>query len=273
MSTTPAGWYPDPLNAGQQRYWNGVNWTEHSAPAPGQQAAAAPSPAPHASAAQTTGGAYPTEQLAPGVPSTATLAAGATGGGFGAWWSSRSTAAKVWMIVGAIAVVLLLISGIGRAIAVASNTSSPRDVAPVDVQTASPEAEPSLEPTEPPVATTTPQPAPAVADPVVFMAQANGHLDDMLKDLDDMIVTLDEGGFWRLLSNSVELSFNTAQLEALDVPANIAQSYSEEIAAMDVKIEQMSTPIGNSDDPGLRALIEQLRAQIEAARSTVNQAA
>jgi hypothetical protein len=29
--TTPAGWYP--LN-GAQRYWDGVRWTEHTAPAP-----------------------------------------------------------------------------------------------------------------------------------------------------------------------------------------------------------------------------------------------
>ncbi len=27
--TTPAGWYPDPSNAAQQRYWDGTQWTEH----------------------------------------------------------------------------------------------------------------------------------------------------------------------------------------------------------------------------------------------------
>jgi len=30
---TPAGWYPDPDNAGQQRYWDGSAWTENFAPA------------------------------------------------------------------------------------------------------------------------------------------------------------------------------------------------------------------------------------------------
>lgn len=30
---TPAGWYPDPSGAGQQRYWDGTQWTEHHAPA------------------------------------------------------------------------------------------------------------------------------------------------------------------------------------------------------------------------------------------------
>lgn len=32
----PAGWYPDPEQAGQQRYWDGQQWTEHRAPAAGQ---------------------------------------------------------------------------------------------------------------------------------------------------------------------------------------------------------------------------------------------
>lgn len=29
---TPAGWYPDPENAGQQRYWDGTEWTDYHAP-------------------------------------------------------------------------------------------------------------------------------------------------------------------------------------------------------------------------------------------------
>jgi hypothetical protein len=31
-NTTPAGWFPDPQVPGQQRYWNGAAWTEHTAP-------------------------------------------------------------------------------------------------------------------------------------------------------------------------------------------------------------------------------------------------
>jgi hypothetical protein len=34
VSATPAGWYPDPDDASQQRYWDGGSWTEHRSPNP-----------------------------------------------------------------------------------------------------------------------------------------------------------------------------------------------------------------------------------------------
>lgn len=40
-----AGWYPDPEQAGQLRYWDGTAWTTHRSPAQAQQPATAP-PAP-----------------------------------------------------------------------------------------------------------------------------------------------------------------------------------------------------------------------------------
>ncbi len=32
--TAPPGWYPDPADVHQQRWWSGLSWTEHQAPAP-----------------------------------------------------------------------------------------------------------------------------------------------------------------------------------------------------------------------------------------------
>jgi uncharacterized RDD family membrane protein YckC len=38
----PPGWYPDPANASQQRYWDGVAWTDATAPAAPVQGYGAP---------------------------------------------------------------------------------------------------------------------------------------------------------------------------------------------------------------------------------------
>jgi hypothetical protein len=76
MNGTPAGWYDDPEQPGQQRYWDGNAWTEHRAPgaggAPTPPPAAAPAPAPAAPPAAPA----PPPPMAP--PAAAAAAAGAT---------------------------------------------------------------------------------------------------------------------------------------------------------------------------------------------------
>ena len=53
MEGTPAGWYDDPEQPGQQRYWDGDAWTEQRAPGAPAPAAPPPPAAPAASAAPT----------------------------------------------------------------------------------------------------------------------------------------------------------------------------------------------------------------------------
>lgn len=44
MSTHPPGWYPDPHGGPSQRYWDGQQWTEHSAAPAGPPQGAPPPP-------------------------------------------------------------------------------------------------------------------------------------------------------------------------------------------------------------------------------------
>ena len=69
MSVTPAGWYPDPENPAQVRYWDGQSWSDSTAPA----APAAPSdPMPPTPPAYPSYASYPSDpagQPAPPNPS------------------------------------------------------------------------------------------------------------------------------------------------------------------------------------------------------------
>lgn len=61
---TPAGWYPDPSEAAQNRWFDGNAWTSHVQPAP---AAAVPQAVPvQSSHGQTAYAAYPQQQVSGG---------------------------------------------------------------------------------------------------------------------------------------------------------------------------------------------------------------
>lgn len=64
----PAGWYPDPAGSGQQRWWDGIGWTAHLAPAAPTSPAAAAAALPQATA-YADGYVAPQPVRAPGVAS------------------------------------------------------------------------------------------------------------------------------------------------------------------------------------------------------------
>ena len=72
----PANWYPDPEDPGQQRYWDGAQWTEHRAPA-----AASAASAPHASGGDASAPAWGQSAGASGWGQGSTAAPGASGAG------------------------------------------------------------------------------------------------------------------------------------------------------------------------------------------------
>ncbi len=63
-SLPPAGWYADPENPGQERWWNGASWSDHRRPAPG----AVPPPPPVAPGAPAADDLPTTPVGADGVP-------------------------------------------------------------------------------------------------------------------------------------------------------------------------------------------------------------
>lgn len=117
-------------------------------------------------------------------------------------------------------------------------------------------------PTETAVAPSEPAPAAPVVDAAEFVNSSRNDLIDIEKDLDDMILTIDEGGFWRLLSNSVELSFNYGQLSARPAPDTIAGEWATQLDVLNSNLTVIDQAIEDERNDDLRVAIEQTRAQL-----------
>jgi hypothetical protein len=126
MNGTPAGWYDDPEQPGQQRYWDGSAWTEHRAPgaaATPPVPPAAPTPPPPGPAAA---------PMAPPVaaPVGAAMAAPPPAGApaktshKGVWIALSVLGAFIFLGVVAIALVALLGKNEDATSAVESNLKS-----------------------------------------------------------------------------------------------------------------------------------------------------
>lgn len=241
----PAGWYPDSTRLDLQRYWDGTAWTGHTAPLGGAPGPTAPA-------------------MAPTSPSGAASAAAPKSGSL-KWW-----------LIGAGAAVLLLVVGIGVG---AGNRSG--DSAEAGASLASPSAaatpapsaaSPAVEPATAPVESAPAPPAPVV-DAAAFTADADSQLDDVDKDLNDMIITLNEDGFWRLLSNYGELSFNLGQLQSLTPSPNVAEEWNAQLAQLEVTFDSVGDSISTNDNATVRAAVEAASQQSAILREVASRAA
>ncbi|WP_206428264.1 DUF2510 domain-containing protein [Plantibacter sp. PA-3-X8] len=258
-SATPAGWYTDYSDPTQQRYWDGAAWTTHTAPAavtPPQQAATAPlvnQPLQLQKSAPPAFAAAPVPTPYAAQPGTA---------------SGMSGKAKGWIVAGAVVGSLLLVGGVSNAIN--GGRTEPVAIAQTATQT------PSATPTPVPTATVEPiaEPAaPAVVDVAAFQAGASKHTADIDKDLDDMVTTLAEGGTWRLISNTAEISFNLGQLESLDAPASIAAEWAPALVGLQTNLDTLTTAVSGGDPATIQGAMDGVRASAAVLRDIGTRAA
>ena len=87
-----------------------------------------------------------------------------------------------------------------------------------------------------------------------FIENATGDLDDFDKDLDDVETTIDDGGYWRLLSNTAELRFNLEQLRAASAPTFLAGEWDDALDQLDDSLQDLAASITESEKAQRAAL-------------------
>jgi hypothetical protein len=127
-------------------------------------------------------------------------------------------------------------------------------------------------PTAAPAETPSASPTPEVdtEDDSAFVRVATRDLDDFDKDLDDVDITLDEDGFWRLLTNAVELNFNIGQLKEHEAPASIENDWADGLAQLDDDIDAIEAGITAGSDTKVRKAVAAARDTVEGLRGVVS---
>ena len=121
-----------------------------------------------------------------------------------------------------------------------------------------------------PPETPTPTPEVDTEDDSIFVDLATRDIDDFAKDLGDMSTTLDENGYWRLLSNSVELSFNLSQLEGHEEPASIASDWNDALDELGKNVDAIEAGVTANSKNRTRAGIADARETIAELREIVS---
>ncbi|MFC0681821.1 DUF2510 domain-containing protein [Lysobacter korlensis] len=284
-----AGWYDD--GTGRTRWWDGTQWTEHYRSE--HQAEATPVPAPQSgSDAQTAvlqnGQDATATAVIPPVATEATAAPARQASPLAAQPAAKSKRmvplmALVLSSTGALVLGMLLgnvsaggagsradvelaemqseLASAATEIADYEQRLAEADARAAELEEAAAAREGEEQPAEEPATSAEDEAAVRQA----FAYNAHGHLGDMEKDLDDLVVTLDENGFWRLLTNSVELSFNLGQLQALDVPAEVSENWSAQLGDIDAGITAISDLVAAERYADVYGAIDTLRAHVTAA--------
>jgi hypothetical protein len=116
----------------------------------------------------------------------------------------------------------------------------------------------------------TPTPELDTEDDSIFVDLATRDIDDFAKDLGDMSTTLDENGYWRLLSNSVELNFNLSQLEGHEEPTSIASDWNDALDELGKNVDAIEAGVTANSEKKIRAGIADARDTVAELREIVS---
>ena len=122
------------------------------------------------------------------------------------------------------------------------------------------------------IAPETPTPTPEVdtEDDSIFVDLATRDIDDFAKDLGDMQTTLDEDGYWRLLSNSIELNFNVSQLLEHEEPVSIAADWNDALDQLQEDVDTIEAGVSARSEKKTRAGIADARETVAVLREIVS---
>ncbi len=121
-----------------------------------------------------------------------------------------------------------------------------------------------------PTATPTPTETPDTEDDSQFVEDAVRDINDFDDDLDDLQTTLDENGFWRLLSNAVELNFNLTQLNQTTAPKSIRAEWNDGLDDLQSAIDQIESGITGNSSATIQGGIDDAKATIADLRDLVS---
>lgn len=107
-------------------------------------------------------------------------------------------------------------------------------------------------------------------DDSAFVKIAERDLDDFEDDLDDVDTTLDEDGFWRLLTNAVELNYNVSQLLDHEAPASIEGDWADGLAQLEKDVDAIEAGITANSSTKIRSAVSDARDTIEGLRGVVS---
>lgn len=107
-------------------------------------------------------------------------------------------------------------------------------------------------------------------DDSVFVDLATRDIDDFAKDLGDLKTTVDEDGFWRLLSNSVELNYNAGQLLDHKAPKSIKKDWNAALATLQENVDTIEDGVTSQSDKTVLEGIREARETIAELRGIVS---